>query len=291
MPPERSEPIDAGGIRLVVHHWGGPSGGSPVLLAHPTGFHGVVWEPVAEDLAGRGYRPYSFDFRGHGDSDRSPDGYHWHGFAADVLAVTRHLGLAGDPRLVAAGHSKGAAALLLAEAAHPGTYARLWCYEPIMFPVDEPLPPDFDNPLTQGAQRRRDVWESLLEAERSYASKPPLDVLDPRALHAYVTYGLRRRDDGKYELKCRPEDEAEIYAMGPANGVFARLRHVRAPTLVACGEHTDAIPPRLAVRIVERLPHGRLDIFSRVGHFGPMEAPEQTAASIAKLESVTRPAA
>jgi pimeloyl-ACP methyl ester carboxylesterase len=76
--------------------------------------------------------------------------------------------------------------------------------------------------------------------------------------------------------------------MSPANGAFTHLRHVRAPTLVACGEHTDAIPPRLAVRIVERLPHGRLDIFSRAGHFGPMEVPEHTAASIADFEDVTR---
>ena len=40
-----SHDFDADGIRLVVHDWGGD--GAPVLLAHPTGFHGRVWEPVA----------------------------------------------------------------------------------------------------------------------------------------------------------------------------------------------------------------------------------------------------
>jgi len=38
----------AHGIELVVHDWGGT--GEPVLLAHPTGFHGRVWSPVAARL-------------------------------------------------------------------------------------------------------------------------------------------------------------------------------------------------------------------------------------------------
>ena len=80
------------------------------LLAHPTGFHGVVWQPVAERLVAAGRRVWSFDFRGHGDSDKSPDGeYSWDGFADDAGAVLDHLELRGEPSLVAAGHSKGAA--------------------------------------------------------------------------------------------------------------------------------------------------------------------------------------
>ncbi|GIU87162.1 MAG: hypothetical protein KatS3mg009_1677 [Acidimicrobiia bacterium] len=56
-----------GGLALAVHDWGGT--GRPVLLAHPTGFHGIVWAPVARRLVAAGCRVWSFDFRGHGDSD------------------------------------------------------------------------------------------------------------------------------------------------------------------------------------------------------------------------------
>ena len=47
------------GLSLAVHDWGG--GGDPVLLSHPTGFHGVAWQPVAERLVARGRRVWSFD--------------------------------------------------------------------------------------------------------------------------------------------------------------------------------------------------------------------------------------
>jgi pimeloyl-ACP methyl ester carboxylesterase len=277
----RSHRIDVGGLSLVVHDWGGD--GHPVLLAHPTGFHGLTWAPVAARLVARGRRVWSFDFRGHGDSDRSADGYRWSEFADDVLAVVDDLGLRGEPTLLASGHSKGSAALLLGEARQPGTFARLWCYEPIVFPSDDDLEPQHDFPLSEGARRRRAVWSSRDEALASYAARPPLDVLDPEALRAYVDYGLRDRPDGQVELKCGPEDEAEIYAMGVANGVYPRLGEVSCPVLVVCGEHTDAIPPKLGEMIVERLPHGRLEVMRDVGHFGPMQDPDATVDSMLRF--------
>lgn len=285
MPPVRSEITRSGEVALAVHDWGGD--GSPVLLAHPTGFHGVVWAPVAERLVERGYHVWSFDFRGHGDSGRSPDGYQWHGFARDVDHVTRHLGLVGDPRLLAAGHSKGASALLLDEADHPGRYARLWCYEPIMFPTTDLRPSD-DNPLSRSARRRRAVWPTRVEAEQNFASKPPLDVLDASALHAYVEYGLGPTEDGAFKLKCRPADEAAIYAMGFVNGVFDRLADVHAPTVVACGEDTDAITPTFARRIADALPNGSVEVFAGLGHFGPLEDPARIVESIVAFEARTR---
>jgi pimeloyl-ACP methyl ester carboxylesterase len=256
-----------------------------VLLAHPTGFHGLTWAPVAARLVARGRRVFSFDFRGHGDSDPSTDGYRWSEFADDVLAVVDHLGLHGEPSLLACGHSKGAAALMLSEVREPGTFARLWCYEPIVFPSDEPLEPQHDFPLSEGARRRRAVWSSREEALASYAARPPLDALHGDALRAYVDHGLRGRSDGQVELKCRPEDEAAVYAMGVANGVYPRLRDVQCPTVVACGEHTDAITSKLGEMIVERLPHGRLEVMPGVGHFGPMQDPDATATSMLRYST------
>ena len=210
MTAPTSHSFDANGIRLVVHDWGGV--GAPVLLAHPTGFHGRVWEPVAPRLVASGRRACSFDFRGHGDSDSPDADYSWHGFADDVLAVAEHLGVAGDPTLVACGHSKGGAALILGEQQGPGTFARIWAYEPIIFPSEDPLPPQEDFFMARTARKRRNVWHSTDEAFVAYASKPPLDVMTEASLRAYVEYGLRDRGDGVLELKCRPEIEARVYS-------------------------------------------------------------------------------
>ncbi|HEX2737730.1 MAG TPA: alpha/beta hydrolase [Acidimicrobiia bacterium] len=275
--------VTSGSLSLALHDWGGD--GPPTLLAHPTGFHGRAWAPVAELLVAAGRRVWSFDFRGHGDSDRSAEGYSWHGFADDVLAVVDDLGIAGAPGLVGVGHSKGGTALMLAEMREPGTFPKLWCFEPIFFPTDDELPPHRDNPLTKGALKRRADWGSVEEAIESYSSRPPLNVLRADALRAYVEYGLRRQADGSFELKCRPEDEAEIYAMGIAHGGYRRLAEVKCPVVVACGEHTDAITPALAEMIVARLPHGRVEVMTGLGHFGPMQDPDAIAASILRFSA------
>jgi pimeloyl-ACP methyl ester carboxylesterase len=272
------------GLTLAVHDWGG--NGDPVLLAHPTGFHGRVWAPVAWGLVAAGRHVWSFDFRGHGDSDPSPGGsYRWDEFAADALAVTHHLELAGDPRLLAAGHSKGGASLLWGALHEPGVYPRIWAFEPIVVPEHTPA----EGPLSAGARRRRDQWGSRAEALASYASKPPLNVLSPAALEAYVDYGMRTRSDGTVELKCRPDDEATIYMMGASLGLFPELGRIGCPVLVACGETTDAITPAYAEAIASQLPNAALEVWSDRGHFGPLEDPDRAVASMLGFVASTMP--
>ncbi len=272
---------------LVVHDWDAGRehvGGPPVLLAHPTGFHGRIWAPVAQRLAAAGRRVWSFDFRGHGDSD-SPDpetgAYSWDGFAADALAVVADLGLAGEPALVACGHSNGGAALLLGEALRPGTYPRIWAYEPILFPDDRPVASADEFPLAANARRRRNEWTSTDEVFAAYASKPPLEVMAPESLRAYVDYALRDRGDGILELKCRPEVESRVYSMAPTNGAWAALPLVESPVLVACGETSTDIGPRLA----ERMPRGAPEVWPGCGHFGPQQDPDRCVESILRFAS------
>jgi len=268
------------GSRIAVHDWGGH--GDPVLLAHPTGFHGVVWRPVAEGLVARDRHVWSFDFRGHGDSDPSPDGrYSWDEFADDAEAVLDHLGLRGEPTLLAAGHSKGGTSLLTVAHRDPAALPRIWTFEPIVFPAERPLAPmDPDNAMSTAARRRRAVWGSRDEAIASYGARPPLDALRAEALRAYVDHGMRDRPDGGVELKCAPEHEAAIYTMGAANGLWARLQEIATPTVVACGENSRSISPELGAHIVELLRDATLEIWQGHGHFGPLEDPDRAVASL-----------
>jgi pimeloyl-ACP methyl ester carboxylesterase len=267
------------GLSLAVHDWGGT--GDPVLLSHPTGFHGVVWQPVAERLVAAGRRVWSFDFRGHGDSGKAPHGtYSWDGFADDAQVVLEHLGLLGDARLLAVGHSKGATSLMTVAWRLPDAIPRIWAFEPIVFPRYDAALQDPDNPMSASARRRRAVWPSRADAIASYGSKYPLDVLTDEALHAYVDYGMRDLTDGTVTLKCLPEDEASIYTMGVVNGLWDRLPELRIPVRVADGETSTAIPPGLAAQIVDRLPRGSLELWPGRGHFGPMEDPDHAVRSI-----------
>jgi pimeloyl-ACP methyl ester carboxylesterase len=267
-----------GNGRLVLHDWGGD--GPPILLAHPTGFHGTVWLPVARRLVAASRHVYSFDFRGHGLSSRSSAGYDWSVFADDVLTVVDALGLTGDATLLPAGHSKGGAAFLLAEAQAPGTFARIWCYEPIVIP-GAPARLDENDVLVAGALRRRDAWDSREAAFAAFASRPPLGLLDRDAVRAYVERGFVDAADGDgVVLACRPEDEAEMYALRAAHDAWRVLPDVRCPVHVVCGDATDAMTPKLCERVVARLPEATLEVRPGLGHFGPLQDPAGAAESI-----------
>jgi pimeloyl-ACP methyl ester carboxylesterase len=278
MSPHSQEPVhqvpSTGGVTLALHDLGGD--GPPLLLCHPTGFLAMTWAPLAAALSGVAHC-WALDFRGHGDSTSPATlDFAWTGMADDVLAVVDDLGLVGVP---AAGHSMGGAALLMAEQRRPGTFSRLWLYEPIVFPPVEGGGGG-SNPLVEGARRRRPWFPDREAAYANFASKPPLDTLAPEALRAYVDHGLRDRpDDDAVELKCAPDVEARVFAEGATHPTFARLGQVRCPvTVAASGDPVG--PAQIAPLIAEALPNGRLERHPTLTHFGPMEDPEGMAAAV-----------
>ncbi|MBI1843312.1 MAG: alpha/beta hydrolase [Actinobacteria bacterium] len=265
------------GVELALYDFGGS--GPPLLMAHATGFHGRVWLPLAEQLRDH-FHLFSLDFRAHGAST-SPDdrNFGWAGVADDVLATVDAFGLEQPFGL---GHSMGGAGLLLAEQARPGTFRALYVFEPIVFPVPEGVepPPADANPLSAGALRRREVFASRAEARNNYASKAPLDCLDPEVLTAYVEHGFVDQPDGAVRLACRREDEAECYRMGGVHGGFDRLGEVTCPVTVASGALTNAINPTFAHIQADAMPNGRVQVFDLLGHFGPLEDPTAVAKAV-----------
>lgn len=266
------------GVRVAFTDVGGS--GDPILFAHATGFHGHVWRPLADHLADE-FHGYVFDERGHGDTPPAEDGQHWRGFATDALAVVDHAGL---ERPFGVGHSAGGAALLMAELAQPGTFRAIWCFEPILPPVLDPpatpIPSNF-NPLAVGARRRREVFPSRDAAYDNYAGKPPLSVLHPAALRAYVDHGFADLPDGTVRLKCRGEIEAATYEMAAQHGTSARIPEVTCPVFLASGGQTDTpFSYDAMAALAATLPDGHAEAFPGLSHFGPLERPDLVAAAI-----------
>jgi pimeloyl-ACP methyl ester carboxylesterase len=262
------------GVAIAWYDFGGD--GPDLLLAHATGFHAHVWLPVIERLRSR-FRCVAFDERGHGDSTSPADGtFDWHRFGRDALAV---VGAAGLDRPFGVGHSCGGALLLLAEEAAPGTFRSLWCYEPVVLPVDDPPPPT-PGPLTEGARRRREVFSSRDEATERYRSKPPTAGFRPDVLEAYVQFGFDDLPDGSVRLKCRGEDEARTYEWGLAHRAFADLARVRCPVALAHGERDAHFGADAMAALAGRLPGAQVDMAAGLTHFGPLEDPDAVADAI-----------
>lgn len=281
---------------VLVDHL--PLGGSGprLLFAHATGFCSTVWRPMAE-VVGTAFECHALDFRGHGHSTRPTSGdFDWHGTAADVLAVLDAVDGSGDSpsgrrEWYGVGHSMGGAALVLAEQARPGTFAALWLFEPIIFPGPPPAGADDPgNHLAEGAARRRASFPSVAAARANYASKPPMNAFDPRALDGYVERGLVLGPDPDPDagpdaaelafLSCAPADESQVYRMGPMHSAWGRLGEVITPTTVVRGSAEVPGPATIAPLVAERLDAGRLEDHPDLGHFGPLEAPDAMAASV-----------
>ncbi len=269
------------GIELALYDFGGT--GDDLLLVHATGFCAGVLLPLAHAL-GDHFHCLALDLRGHGRSGRPPDGdFAWSGFATDVLTAVDAFGLV---RPVAFGHSCGGAALLLAEQRRPGTFRSFYLFEPVVVP-DQPLPfPLEENPLSNGARRRRERFPSAEDAFVNFSSKPPFAGIDPAVLLRYVEDGFEivpsaeGGDGDTIRLRCRRNDEAEVYVHGFGNGSFEHLHEVGCPVTFAYGTRTDAFGAEAMGADADRVPGSTVEAFDGLGHFGPLERPDEVAGKV-----------
>jgi pimeloyl-ACP methyl ester carboxylesterase len=262
------------GVEVAVHDYGGP--GRPTLFVHGTGLLSRMWEPVIERLPAKRFRALGVDLRGHGASRVPADvTFTDHRMVADLRSVCAAFGVTGD-WVVA--HSMGGGTALLTEADAPGTFERLWVYEPIIFPrLDERPEGAFD--FVEATRRRRRSFASRQEAAARYASRPPLDELSPEAMDAYVRHGFLDEPDGTVRLACEPELEARAFEQFLQAG-YTRLPAIHAPVLVGYGARSTDLSGEWAPRIADALPNGQAQRFEGAAHFGPFGQPDVAAASI-----------
>lgn len=259
------------GVTIRLYDLGGH--GPLLLFSHATGFCGQVWGPMAEALSAH-YRCVAFDHRAHGRSTRPVDRpLEWAGMAEDIISVVT--AISPDGPVAAVGHSMGGATLALAEVARPGTVAKAWTFEPILFGSDHLGEGSEPSEISQAARRRRPTFENRDEVIERYGSRPPLSVLDQRALKAYADHGFRDLPDGSVTLRCLPEDEASVFD-NHNSGARQQVGLLTIPFLVAASG--DGRPPGQAV-IAAAAEFENLDlvVYDEVSHFGPLEAPERMA--------------
>lgn len=256
-------------VVVAVHDFGGT--GDVLLIAHATGFHGHCYEQMGRSVAGH-FRSVAFDFRGHGDTPL-PAGWvvDWQGYAEDAESVANSV--AGDGPLVGFGHSLGGACLLMLAHRRPALFSHLVLFEPIVVPPMTSPSEAGPSALALAARRRRATFGSYEEAFTNYANKPPMNVLDPDVLWAYVSHGFADDPEG-VRLKCAPDVEAATFEQGARQDTWALLPEINIPVLVVAGtlrpgEH----PAMMAPPVAEALPDGSLLELSRLDHFGPMSHP------------------
>jgi pimeloyl-ACP methyl ester carboxylesterase len=270
--------VEHDGLHIAALDWGG--NGPPLLLLHPNGFCAGFFDPLARELRDD-FRPVGVDVRGHGASERPADlaDCTFPNATGDALAVLDALGL---DEVVALGHSMGGAIAILLDERRPGIVRRALLCEAIAFPPGGmPRTSGAPNPMADVARARRAVWPDRATVRASYGSRPPLNVLEPAALDAYVRYGFRDRDDGEVELACAPEVEARCFeAAGEPDGALHAFEHLASfggEAVVVAGRESN-LPGEVFAAQADAVGGPYLELDG--GHFFPQEDTPRAAALV-----------
>jgi pimeloyl-ACP methyl ester carboxylesterase len=266
--------VNVNGLRLRYLDWGGD--GPPILILHATGFLGRIYRPIAEALRSIGH-VYSYDQRGHGDSEVPPvETISWDATASDLEGF---LAAMGFKNVRAVGHSAGGTAIGAVAARRPDLIARAVLIEPVLVDPDDPR--ERPNNLRERTLKRRRSFDSVNAMFDNFASKPPYHSWRRDILLEYCEYGTKADADGRRVLKCPPEIEAQIYATARDFDGLGYVLRAAAPMLVMFGRDSDSPGILAAERL--RAPHRRVVILPGATHFIPMEQPELCARMAAEF--------
>ena len=215
--------------------------------------------------------------------------YRWEEFARDALAVTDHLELAGVPELLAVGHSKGGASLLWGAVHEPGTYPRIWAFEPIIIPVQardprrrgQPALGRRPAPARPVAVARRRARVVLVEAAAQRAVTP---TRSRRTSTTGCATSRTARSSSSAGRRTRPT----MYMMGATPRPVPRPRSGRRCRCSSRAARRPRPSPRSSPRrSSEQLPNATLEVWPDRGHFGPIEDPEQAVESMLRFAAAT----
>ncbi|MBX5493476.1 MAG: alpha/beta hydrolase [Chloroflexi bacterium] len=237
--------------RLRLHHlrWG-PASGPVVVLLHGLRAHAYCWERLAPSLAPP-FQLLALDFRGHGESDWSEDGYGTAAYLADLAAWLDVQELA---RVDLIGHSAGGRVAVAYAARHPERVRRLVVIDIGPDVVFRP----FDPTLAARPPRR---FREL--AEVVAALRPRYPTVSATYLRRLAAHSVRRAPAGGWQWKW---DQRVRGQPPPPEAFRADLRALGCPTLVVRGAERGLLTAEGAARMQALVADCRVAAIPGTGH-------------------------
>jgi pimeloyl-ACP methyl ester carboxylesterase len=247
MPDAARLTLPGSGLRLVADVVGAPD--APTLLfMHGSGQTRQSWGRALEEAAKRGYRAFSLDLRGHGDSDWAPDGkYTLDAFTADVRQAIEYVG--GEPILV--GASLGGIIGLLIAASPPPLVRAL-----VLVDITPRVEMSGAKEVSAFMDSAPNGFSSVDEAADAVAAYLP------HRQRPKDTSGLKRNlrlRDGRYYWHWDPamlqmgrDAQAKI---GSPNPLETAARAVKVPALLIRGGRSRIVSEAGVREFLEMVPH------------------------------------
>lgn len=262
------------GLKLHALEWS--QEGTLLLFLHGFSNDAHVWDWIAPVVAPH-YRVVALDQRGHGDSDRDPEGRYDHEtMARDANAAIESLGAS---RAVIVGHSLGGRVAMRFAGLFPEKLAGL-----VIVDSAPDLDPRGTTRISLDVQQQDWSFESVAEyqrvLERQYAATKP------EILASLATHWTRVRPDGRYELRLDPgfmkaragmsAEDAKAWSEQEAVQLWAALAKLPCPALVVRGAASDVMSAEVADKMVDDvIPKAVLETVARAGHSVMLDNPEE----------------
>jgi pimeloyl-ACP methyl ester carboxylesterase len=254
------------GIRLAADVEGDRDA-PPVMLFHGGGQTRHAWGTTLQVLGERGWRAYSVDLRGHGESEWDPDGdYTMDAFAEDIRNIARSM--SRPPALVGASLGGIASMAAIGETDGPLIASALVL-------VDVAPTIEMEGALRIGAfmaEHMEDGFGSLEEVADAIAAYNPHRPR-PSDLSG-LRKNLRQRPDGRWAWHWDPsfisgrfgsQDETRSSLVDPARLRIA-AKKLTIPVLLVRGRMSDLLSEEGAQELLELVPHARLADVAGAGH-------------------------
>lgn len=271
-PRARRVALPTRGGEMAVLDFGPPDRPVDVVFSHANGFNARTYRTILSPLADS-LRILALDLRGHGDTTipavvEGREG--WGEFREDLLAL-----LAAETHgpVVLAGHSMGGTSSLLAAASSPERVKALALFDPVIFTPSQRVGEMTDNPLADGALRRRAVFPSKAAAVEGYTGRGAFRTWSPAQLGDYVEAGFREMETGEVTLTCTPAWEASNFRTHNYDP-WGAFRATRCPIRILRAEVGSTARLEEGQAELEATGRVRIDVIPGTSHFLPMERPE-----------------
>ena len=239
--------------------------GPVVTFSHSLACSLAMWDEQVRALKGR-YRVVRYDTRGHGQTTAPAEAYTLEQLAEDLKGLLDGLGIAATHFV---GLSMG------------GMIGQVFALKyPAM--VQSLALCDTTSRYAPGAAA---TWEERIRTVTAKGMEP---MVAPTLERWFTAPFRERRPDLMERVGAMIRSTPAAGYVGcchalPKIDVTARLKEVKCPALVICGENDPGTPPAMAREIHENLPGSRLVLIPQAAHLSNLEQPEAFNRALAQF--------
>jgi 3-oxoadipate enol-lactonase len=233
------------------------SEGAPWLaFSHSLACSVRMWDGQIAAFKDR-YRILAYDTRGHGQSAAPKGPYTLEQMADDLRALLKHLKI---EKTHYCGLSMGGMIGQTFAIKYPGVFSSLvLCDTTSRYPA-----------------AAAPMWQERIRIAESQGMKP---LVQP-TIERWFTAPFREKQKEKVQAIASQIERTPVPGYAgcchaiPKIDVTARLKEIKCPALVICGEDDPGTPPAMAREIHENLPGSKLVLIPQAAHLSNVEQPE-----------------